>query len=444
MIASYKKVLLFALPVALSNITEPLLGAVDTAILGHLPSAVYLSGVAIGAELFTFVTWMFGFLRMGTTAATAPALGKGEDQAVRDTLVQALFLSLFIGLLLMALSVPILSVATSFFGATADVSVQMRHFFFIRILSAPASLANMAILGWLLGMQKARAPLALVLVTNGINVVLDLWFVWGLGLNTRGVALGSLIATYCALLLSLYLVFSTQQRLNGHFRIKAVIRWSAIKTLLKVNQQLFVRTLCLLIVFASVTAWGAREGVNVLAANTILLNLLLVSACFLDGVANAAEAQIGKVTGKGSLNDFFLLLKTTGVCSGVLMVGCALIFWLGSGHFVSMFTVIAVVKSIALSYYPWLIVLPLAAGCSYWLDGVFIGMGRTDMMQYMMLFSVCVVFVPLCWLLRHWGNSGLWITLTVFMIARSLSMAWALRYKCIPDLVRKLKVQSEK
>ena len=423
---------------ALSNIATPLLGAVDTAVLGHLSSAVYLSGVAIGAELFTFVTWMFGFLRMGTTAVTAPALGKGDDQQVRDVLVQALGLSLVIGVLLIALSVPIMFVALKFYGASADVSLQVEHFFFIRIFSAPATLANMAILGWLLGMQRASAPLVLVVVTNVINLILDLWFVLGLDLNAKGVALGSLIASYSALLLSLYLVFIAQQRLKGSFRIRTAIRWVAIQRLLVMNRQLFFRTLCLLLVLAFVTAWGAREGVNILAANAILLNLLMVSTCFLDGVANAAEAQIGKVVGEGKLAVFYELLKTTGICSGVLVVICALVFWVGGLHFISIFTTISEVKSIAFSYYPWLIVLPIAAGGSYWLDGVFIGLGRADMMQNMMLFSGFFVFIPMCWFLRHWGNHGLWMALTVFMIARSLSMGWALRYKCIPTLSREM------
>ena len=432
----YKKILFFAFPVALSNISVPLLGIVDTAVLGHLHSSVFISGVALGAELFFFITWIFGFLRMGTTSVTAPAYGAGNHQQVRDILVQGLFISFVIGLFLILISAPVLFIAERFYGATPDVLVQMRIFFWIRIFSAPASLANMVILGWLLGLQQAKAPLILVLFTNIVNIILDLWFVIGLKFYTSGVAYGSLIATFWALILSFFLVYRVQHQLSGTFRFRSVIRWQKIKKLLKVNQQLFVRTLCLLLVFLTISAWGAREGTDVLAANTLLLNLLTLSACFLDGIANAAEAKIGETTGKHDVNKFYSLLKVTGICSFIMIALCSFVLWAGSTTFISMMTSLENVRYIASHYYIWLIILPLAAGCGYWLDGVFIGLGRTDLMQYGILFSVVFIFIPAVLLMRPYGNEGIWITLILFMAMRSLSMVFMLQRWGIPKFLK--------
>ncbi len=420
--AIYRRVWQFAWPAIISNISVPLLGLVDSAVLGHLPSAEYLGGVAIGATIFSFLFWAFGFLRMGTTGLVAQACGRKDSVALRQWLLQSMALAAMIGIVIMILSPLIIIHALPLFNASAVVSEQTRIYFDIRIFSAPAVLCNYALVGWLLGMQKPRGPLVMLVAANSINIILDLVLVLGLGMATEGAAIATVIADYCSLLLGLLLVSQQLRRMGGAFDWSMLCDISAFKKLLLLNRHLFVRTLCLLFTQAFFTSRGAQQGDAVLAANALLLNLLMLISNGLDGFAHAAEAMAGEALGQKKVDRFRAVVKATGFCSLLCGLLFMLLFAAGGDLLLGMLTDITVVRDMAQIYLPWLIVMPLIAVWCYWLDGVFIGAVQTHMMQHTTLVATIGVFLPVWYLSQGLGNHGLWLAYSLFMAARSAGL----------------------
>ncbi len=418
----WRRVWSFAWPAMISNISVPLLGLVDSAVLGHLSSPEYLGGVAVAATLFSMMFWAFGFLRMGSTGLVAQALGRRDIYSVRKWLLQSLVFAAFTGLLLILCSPFILQFALPFFDASGAVAEQAAIYFHIRIFSAPAVLINYALIGWLIGMQQPRGPLVMLVVGNAVNIVLDLVLVLGLGWATQGAALATVLADYLALGLGLMMVKKVLAEKGGQFSRAMVFEFAAFRRLIMLNRHLFVRTLCLLLVQAFFTAQGAKLGDEILAANALLLNIMLLIASGLDGFAHAAEALTGESIGKQNRAQFHEIVRVTGWCS--MLCGILLCFMLGVGGDVllSALTSIGEVKAQAAHYLPWLVVMPLIAVWCFWLDGVFIGAVRTDMMQNTTLIVTIMVFLPMWYFSRHLGNQGLWLAYTVFMAARGVSL----------------------
>ncbi|WP_281645255.1 MATE family efflux transporter [Parendozoicomonas sp. Alg238-R29] len=421
-VSTNRQVWQFAWPVILSNITVSLLGLVDSAVLGRQDSPIYLGAVAVGASLFSFIFWAFGFLRMGTTGEVSRAYGRGHYQRMYDVLIQALTIAGVLGVAIIVISRPILDLALPFFNPGQAVSSEVGNYFFIRVLSAPATLANYAVLGWLLGRQVAKASLILLVFQNLLNIVLNLLFVLGLGMAVKGVALATVIAEYASLGLGLYLCLRYLSGVSGHFRFREALYLSQLKALMVVNRQLFIRTLCLLLTMSMFTAWGARQGDEILAANALLINLLMLVIYALDGFAFAAEALIGKATGEGCIRLINKLLTSTFLCS-VLMAAVFSIFFVVFGQLLlSFLTDIEGLAELAGNYLPWLIAMPFLGVICFWLDGVYIGIGRTGLMQNIMVLSTFLVFIPVLYLTRSAGNHGLWFAFAVFTAARSSGM----------------------
>ncbi|MCL6271022.1 MATE family efflux transporter [Sansalvadorimonas sp. 2012CJ34-2] len=440
MLSSNRQVWQFALPVIVSNITVPLLGLVDSAVLGRLPSPIYLGAVAVGASLFSFIFWAFGFLRMGTTGQVSRAYGRGDGQSLRDILVQSLAISAILGVLLILLAELILHTALPFFKPGPDVVPEVGNYFLTRIWSAPATLANYAVLGWLLGRQVARAPLILLMFQNAINIALNLFFVIGLGMAVKGVALATVVAEYASLLLGLVLCSRYLKSIDGFMRLKEALHLSKISSLMTVNRQLFVRNLCLLFTMSMFTAWGARQGDIILAANALLVNFVMLTANALDGFAFAAEALIGKATGENNPRVVRGVLKSTLQCSVIMSLGLSLCYWLFGEPVLFWLTDIEGLAATALIYLPWLVVMPVLGVLCFWLDGVFIGLGKTALMQQIMMLSTFAVFVPVWYLTRSAGNHGLWFAFSLFTLARSSGMFMAflpaykrIRAECTKD-----------
>ncbi|WP_263078596.1 MATE family efflux transporter [Endozoicomonas sp. Mp262] len=425
--AIYRRVWDFAWPAIISNISVPLLGLVDSAVLGHLPSSEYLGGVAIGATIFSFLFWAFGFLRMGTTGLVAQACGRRDSEAIRRWLLQSMALAGMIGLLIMAFSPLIIRYALPFFDASPAVSAQARIYFETRIFSAPAVLCNYALVGWLLGMQKPRGPLMMLVIANATNIVLDLLFVLGLGWATEGAAMATVIADYLSLALGLIWVRRVLGTGKNTFDWWVLLNFSAFKQLIMLNRHLFVRTLCLLFTQAFFTSRGAQIGDEVLAANALLLNLLMLISNGLDGFAHAAEALAGEALGQRQLDRFKGVVRVTGYCSLVCGLMFMLAFALGGDLLLNVLTDIPEVASVASEYMPWLVMMPLVAVWCYWLDGVFIGAVKTDMMQHTTLLATVGAFLPCWYITQSMGNHGLWLAYTTFMLVRSLGLAVAYR-----------------
>ncbi len=423
---AYRAVWRIAAPLIVSNLSVPLLGLVDTAVLGHLDAPQYLGAVAVASLVFSFLFWGFGFLRMGTTGLTAQAHGADDRAEMRAMLGRALLLAGLIGAGLIALQVPIGALAFSLLGVSDDVEGLARQYYTVRVWSAPATLANYALLGWFLGMQNARNPLYVVVATNLVNVALDLLFVVGLGWKVEGVALASVIAEYAGLAWGLVFVAAELRRYPGRWSCHALADLGRVRTMLRVNRHIFVRTLALIFGFAFFTAQGAALGDVVLAANAVLLNFQTFMAYALDGFAHAAEALTGHAIGRRDARAFQSAVRAAAVWSTALAALFALAYAFAGPLIVASLTDLSAVRANALRYLPWMAVAPLVSVWGYLFDGIFIGATRTREMRDTMLVSLGVYL--LAWYLaRPLANHGLWLALMVFMGARGASMAWVYR-----------------
>lgn len=420
----HKEVWSLAWPMILSNITVPLVGLVDTAVIGHLPDGKHLAAVAIGSMIFSVVYWAFGFLRMGTTGLTAQAVGAENATANRTLLAQSLVMASAIGLCIILLQRPIIELALQWIAAEPLVTEEARHYASIRIYGAPAVLCNFALLGWFLGNQNSKIPLLLLTVTNLLNMILDIIAVYGLGMHADGVALATVLAEYGSLLLGLYLCRRLLRPMGGQLLTASLTRIKHYTALFQVNRYLFIRTLALLFSMAFFTAQGARQGTDILSANAVLLNFILLISNGLDGFAHATEALIGKRTGRQDMTGFYRTVTTAAIWSVITALLFTLFFWVAGGWVIQLLTSIKEVQQQAMIYLPWLIILPLIGVWSFLLDGIFIGTTQVKAMQNTMLLSVFGVFIPLWWLLLPLGNHGLWIAYLSLFLARGLSGGW--------------------
>lgn len=423
-----RRVWALAAPMILSNLSVPLVSLVDSAVVGHLPHAHQLAAVAVGGSLYTLLTWAMGFLRMGSTGFAAQAAGRGDGGALRQVLLQGLSLGVVLALLLSLLAIPLSEVALKLMQPSAALDALAREYFQIRLFGLPAILASYALIGWLLGTQSARGPLAILLTTNLINVSLDLLFVLGLDWGVPGAAWASVIAEWSGALLGLWLARGALQRFPGQLDRTALKRWANWRPLLAVNRDIFIRTLALQLVFFLITVQGTRLGDATVAANALLLNGLLLTAHALDGLAHALEALCGHALGARDRNALRRSLLVAGTWALLASLVFAL-FFLCAGHwFIGLQTNIAEVRDNALPYLPYLALLPLLAVWSYLLDGLFIGATRAREMRDAMLIALALT-LPLGWALQSLGNHGLWLAFLAFMALRSLVLggyAWYL------------------
>ncbi|WP_175653351.1 MATE family efflux transporter [Pseudomonas sp. Marseille-P9899] len=426
---THHKVWALAAPMILSNISVPLVALVDSTVIGHLPHAHQLGSVAVGASLYTLLVSVLGFLRMGSTGFAAQAAGRSDGAALRQVLVQGLLLALFFALLLGLLAIPLSHLAVGLMQPGAELEQGTLQFFQIRLLGLPAALASFALVGWFLGTQNARAPLIILLTTNLLNIVLNLWFVLGLDWGVAGSARASVIAEWAAALIGLALTRPSLRAFPGHIIWPLLARWQSWRPMLSVNRDIFIRSLALQGVFFLITVQGARMGEATVAANALLLNGLLLTAYALDGLAHAVEALCGHAIGAHDRPALRRSLVIAGGWSLIASVGFAVLFLLGGHLFIQMQTDIPSVRETAFEYLPYLALLPLIAVWSYLLDGLFIGATRAREMRDAMLLSV-VIALPFAWFASDLGNHGLWLAFLLFMALRGVTlglMGWWLQ-----------------
>jgi MATE family multidrug resistance protein len=406
----------------ISNISLPLLAAVDTALLGHLDDARFLGAVAIGSSVLTFLFWSFGFLRMGTTSLTARAYGANDNNEGRLILAQGALFASVLALFLFAMQGWLFPFALNLMDASPITSELALSYCSIRIYSAPATLINYAIVGWFIGQQDTRSPLIIMVCTNLLNILLDSLFILGLDMKSEGAAIATVIAEYTGLLISLYLINKKLGDLPGQLDKHKLLKLSHYRSMLTVNRHLFVRTACLLFSFSFFTAQGARQGDTLLAANAIILQLLMLLAYGFDGFAHAAEALIGKAIGGKNLDAFYAACRAITVWALFSAFAFTLIFFFAKEPLVYLFSDIESLRLEVYQYYPWLLALPFICIGGYQLDGIFIGAGKSAGMQASMLFSVFIIYLPLWWFTQGLGNHGLWLAFCAFNLARTLSM----------------------
>lgn len=406
-------------PLIFANISVPLLGAVDTAVVGHLPEAHYIGAVAIGAMLFTYIYHLFNCLRMGTTGPTAQARGAGDYAEVRALIGRALLLAGAIGGALTALQLPVLAFAFWLIDASPQVERYAREYFLIRVWSMPAVLAGYAIIGWYYGLRDARTPLVVQIVANALNIGLDFLFVFGFGWGVAGVAVASLVASYVGLLLGLWCVWRTLRALPGSGHARLLDR-TALVRLVSINRDLVLRTFCVVSVLGLFMAKSAELGDVTLAANQVLHTFLVFTSFGLDAFAHAAEAILGEAVGRRDRAAFQRSMRVVFFWAALVGALNLVIYAVAGRGIIALLTRIPEVRAAAVDYLLWPIVLPLVSVWAYTYDGVYLAATRTTAMRNTVILSFVAYIVLLYALVPVYGNVGLWIAFAVFLGVRGI------------------------
>ncbi len=419
---SHARVLRIALPIVIANATIPILGAVDTGVVGQLGAAAPIGAVGLGAIILASLYWVFGFLRMGTTGLVAQAKGAGDAAEVAANLSRALLIGGTAGLALIALQMPLFAAAFRLAPASAEVEALARDYLTIRIWGAPATISMYALTGWLIALERTRAVLAIQIWMNGLNIALDLGFVLGLGWGVPGVATATLISEWSGLALALWL--ARDALLGGHWRRAALVFNRARLVLMaRVNSDIMIRSVLLQAAFTSFLFLGAGLGDTTLAANQVLAQFLSITAFALDGFAFAAETLTGQALGARqpkTLRRAAIVTSEWGVGGALLL---AVFFCVFGPRLIDIMATAPEVRATARAYLPWLAAAPLIGIASWMLDGIFIGTTLTREMRNAMLASVALYVAAVMVLLPAFGNHGLWAALMVLNAARGLSMA---------------------
>ncbi|MGD9488687.1 MAG: MATE family efflux transporter [Calditrichaceae bacterium] len=420
-----KSILRLAIPNIISNLTVPLLGSVDTALVGHLSQVYYLGAIAVGGMIFNFIYWSFGFLRMGTTGLTAQAFGNENVSESILILIRALMVSLAIGLILIILQRPIAWLSFNLLHATPEVEYHARVYFFIRIFAAPATLSLYSLQGWFLGMQNAKLPLILAVFINVMNIIFDVIFIKYFGMNSAGVAFGTLVAQYSGLVLAVFLFHKNYNRLTQKIEYSRILDLTALKKFFSVNRDIFIRTLFLIFTFSYFTAKSAEFGDDILAVNTILLQLWMIFSYGIDGFAFAAESLIGRFMGSGNREQLRFAVRRIfawGIGMGIIFMMVYLLF---GKQIISLFTNKIYLVDLAMIYLGWTIFAPFLNSFSYIWDGIYIGATASAAMRNSMMLSTFLVFLPVWFLTGNdIGNHGLWLAMVSFMVTRAISLTF--------------------
>lgn len=421
---SHRQFLALAVPLVLSAMSTPLLGAVDTAVVGRLPDPAYIGGVAVGSLIFNTLYWLLGFLRVSTSGFAAQVYGAGDAAELRMTFLRPLVLAVSFGILFVVAQQPILHVALLLIRPEADVAAHAAAYFAIRIWGAPFALAHYAILGWFMGVARVKTALVLQVFLNGLNIVLAAVLVFVFRMGVPGVAAASLMAEIAATVVGAALLLRAPQFRGASWRWDTVFASAPFLKMLKVNRDLFIRTACLLTAFGLFTAQGAAMGKTVLAANAILFQLHFLMAYILDGIANASGILVGKAVGGKDRALFGTAIKRTA------QWGAAVSLALGAGvvafgdAIIALFTDLAVVQRAAHEYRLWVALYPLAGFWGLQLNGVFVGATEAEPLRNSLIVALLVYIAALWLFLPLWQNHGLWLSFLLFSLTRSLAL-WA-------------------
>lgn len=420
-------------PIILANISVPLLGAVDTAVVGHLPEVYYIGAVAIGAMLFNFIYHLFNCLRMGTTGPTAQARGAGDYAEVRAMVGRALLLGTVIGAAVVALQLPIISFAFWLIDASAEVEHYAREYFLIRVWSMPAVLCTYAIIGWFYGLENARTPLIVQIFTNALNIALALLFVFGYGWGVAGVAAATLVSEYAGFVLGVWLMRRALRSLPHDSPRTRLLDRAKLLRMISINTDIVLRTLCVVSVLAFFMAKSAELGDVTLAANQVLHHFLIFTSFALDGVAHAAEAILGQAFGQRNREAFRRATRVVFLWAGVVGL-INVVIYAAFGHgIIALLTDLPEVRAAAAAYLMWPVLIPLVSVWAYTYDGVYLAATHTKAMRNVVIVSFGVFLLLLYTLMPLYGNTGLWIAVTAFLGGRAL-----LLHLLFPQLTRAL------
>lgn len=423
---TFAAVFAIAWPMTIAYMTTPLLGLVDTAVIGQLGNAAALGGLAVGAVLFDVILATFNFLRSSTTGLVAQAMGRGDPCEQRMVFVRAMAVALACGIGILITGSLVLDIGLGWIKPSEDVERATRTYFLIRLYATPFAMANYVILGWLLGLGKAGQGLMIQVFLNGINIVLSVYLGLTLKFGIEGVAWATVIGEGLAVLFGLF-VISRHINLGKLPIISALKKRDKLMALMSVNTDIMIRSFCLLLVFAWFTGAGARLGELTLASNAILMHFFYISGYFLDGFATAAEQLVGRAIGAHYRPAFVRSVKLA-TASGLILAGSlTLVFFVAGPALIDLLTVNEEIRDEARIYLPWAALTALVGVVAFQMDGVFIGATWSADMRNMMLVSLAA-FLATCWLaIPGMGNHGLWMALQVFLGLRGITLWWRMK-----------------
>jgi multidrug resistance protein, MATE family len=421
-----RRMLTLALPIILANLAQPVLSLVDTMVAGHLPGPWFLGGVALGGVLFNFLFWSFSFLRMATTGLVAQAWGADDSALVRKHLLRALLVAAAGGGAIVLLQKPIIETGLAVLGGSEAVYESAAAYAFARIWSAPASLGNFVLLGYLLGRQRVMISLALQIALNVINLAATLALVLVFDWGVAGIGAGTALAEWAAFIIGLAIV--RPFRANPALAWRDLLDGAAFRRLVAVNRDIFLRSLLLLICFGWFARSGAAEGDAILAANAVLLNLHGITSYGLDGFAHATETLVGSAIGARRREALRRVIRAAFLWSGLVALLFSLCYAVAGSQIIALLTNQEDVRATATQFLPYVIALPLISVFGYMLDGVFIGAIRTRDLRNSMFISTAIFLVSAYGLQQIWGNHGLWMGMIVLMVARTVTLGRNLKH----------------
>ncbi|MEO0329416.1 MAG: MATE family efflux transporter [Pseudomonadota bacterium] len=419
---THASVLRLAMPMTIAYITTPLLGIVDTAVVGQFGVPAMIGGLAIGAVFIDLIFTTFNFLRSGTTGLVAQAVGAEDEKEKQAILFRALAIAILAGMIFGVASPLLLKFGLWFMAPSPAVAEAASTYFLIRMIAAPVSLGNYVILGWLFGLGKSTTTLAIQLLINVTNmilsIVLGLWFGW----EVTGVAIATIIGETIGFIVGGYLCWRLLDRTTRPSR-KSIFKLQSWKRLANLNVDIMIRSFALLFAFAFFTAQGAKFGEVTLAANALLMHFFFIGANFLDGMVAAVEQIVGRAVGANYRAGFWKGFWYALFWGAVMAIGCALVFWLTGETIIHLMTTSDVVREEAATYLIWAAIIPLTGLLAFHLDSVFIGATWTRDMSIMMLFSLVIYVLAWELLKEPMGNHGLWLALNAFLVLRGLTLA---------------------
>ena len=424
-----RDILRLAIPSIVQNVTVPLLGLVDLAIVGHIGDATYIGAIAVGSMIFNVMYWLLGFLRMGTSGLTAQALGRNDRAGIHAMLSHSLTLGLLFGLMLVVLQIPLRWLSIWLMGPSDEIAALVRTYFNICIWGAPATLSLYALTGWFIGMQDTRTPMTVSILQNIVNIACSLIFVYGLGMRIEGVALGTLVAQWSGLLMALWALKRKGIERPLSFIIAPASKNEApgFAPFLRVNRDIFLRTVCLVAVNLFFTAAGARQGDLILSVNTLLMTLFTLFSYVMDGFAFAGEAMGGKLYGARDTSGFKALVRRLFLWGAIMVVLFTATYVLGGKPFLALLTNQREVVLSASPYLPWALLIPLAGVAAFIYDGIFIGITATRGMLLSSAVATAVFFILHTTLSPVLHNHALWLSLIVYLVLRGVIQAVWLR-----------------
>ena len=415
-----REILQIALPSIVSNITVPLLGLIDAAIVGHLGAASYIGAIAVGGMLFNIIYWIFGFLRMGTSGMTSQAYGQKDEAETMRILARSMGVGMLIALALIILQYPIERIAFTLMKATPEVERLASLYFRICIWGAPAVLGLYSISGWCIGMQNSRFPMYVAITQNIVNILASLVLVYGFGMKIEGVAIGTLVAQYAGLLMAAWLWTSHFKRLLPYVQLQTLLAKGAIRRFFQVNRDIFFRTLCLVAVTMYFTSAGAAQGEVILAVNTLLMHFFTFFSYIMDGFAYAGEALVGKHLGANDRPALRQMVHQLFVWGIVLSLVFTLVYGIGGKVFLGLITNEQSVITASSAYFYWVLAIPLTGFAAFLYDGIFIGATATRWMLYAMSIATTAFFLIYYGFRGAMGNHALWLAFITYLALRGI------------------------